>query len=1045
MRRIFATSGNPIRVRVRASRGRQAGLLVLLTALALALPPARTARAQAITGSVDGTIRDASGGVLPGVTITLTGPSLQRASETTTTAEDGTYRLPLIPPGVYSVTAELSGFTMQRRDDVEVALHRQTTLDFTMSLAKVSESVVVSAVAPVVEVTRSDTSSRVSQHTIESLPLNGRNFTDLITLVPGARPDPTQAQGTNISIFGERGSALSFLVDGAENNNPLNGGPQLRYPEDAIKEFEVITSGYQAEFGRAQGGVANIITRSGTNSFMGRGFYFARNDSLDSSNVANQAPPRLTRNQEGATLGGPIKRDKAFFFGSFEKLNETRGVNIDQSKIPAFVIQGIATPGGTENFGIGPKTSAFNGFGKFDYNLTTNNHLTFSVDRSTNDVTGQISSPVAGTIALPSAAATETTPATAYIARETAIFGNNTFLESTGTFIRGEDGLNMNQTARSEPLLLLLRSGFLQTGAPFGGQVDRVSDRAELTQALTHYVNDWGGDHQFKVGWDFNHLRLTGYNQVTNDVEYSAAFLDPNQAQVMAQRFQTLGFAQSAARFFTLSANPNGSLNVDMTDNQMSGYAQDTWHPVPDVTVNAGLRYDWSSLFADAKKDLSPRVGIAWDVAGRHTTIVKADWGIFYDRNLLSAAATVPEKGGVFTKSAFDVALPRLGSDYTDSLIDLVITSGFPLGNGARTPPENPTYLPVANALRADPLALYKLLGISVPNPAVPPIVTAANLQQLSGLTPAQAIAKLETAFPGTDWQFFNVPGGSIVGNQVLSFFPRGPLDLTRQVSQYSGDRTPYTHSFSVGVDQQLGGDFSLTIRYVHQRTRDLLTRRIINLYNVPPGNPNFGKTTDGGPQISAVTYDGLVNYDGVIIAFNKRLSHHYQFGLSYTGSRARDNLLTGDVGSTFANNNNPGLDYGPSNLSVPHVFVANGTVTLPWDVNLGGIAYWRSGSVFSPRGIQDLDGDGLVDQRDTTQPRNAFRTNPYADVDLRGEKVVKLPGGQQISVLAEAFNLFNRANVASVNGVEGPSFGQPVSFLSGREIQIGVRYAFGG
>ncbi|MDE2304785.1 MAG: carboxypeptidase regulatory-like domain-containing protein, partial [Gammaproteobacteria bacterium] len=212
MRRIFAASGNPIRVRVRASRSRQAGLLVLLTALALALPPARTARAQAITGSVAGTIRDASGGVLPGVTITLTGPSLQRASETTTTAEDGTYRLPLIPPGVYSVTAELSGFTMQRRDDVEVALHRQTTLDFTMSLAKVSESVVVSAVAPVVEVTRSDTSSRVSQHTIESLPLNGRNFTDLITLVPGARPDPTQAQGTNISIFGERGSALSFLV-----------------------------------------------------------------------------------------------------------------------------------------------------------------------------------------------------------------------------------------------------------------------------------------------------------------------------------------------------------------------------------------------------------------------------------------------------------------------------------------------------------------------------------------------------------------------------------------------------------------------------------------------------------------------------------------------------------------------------------------------------------------------------------------------------------------------------------------------------------------
>src|SRR6185437_8061823 len=106
-----------------------------------------------------------------------------------------------------------------------------------------------------------------------------------------------------------------------------------------------------------------------------------------------------------------------------------------------------------------------------------------------------------------------------------------------------------------------------------------------------------------------------------------------------------------------------------------------------------------------------------------HATIVKANWGLFYDRNLLSAAAAVPEKGGVFTRSVFDVALPRLGSDYTDSLIDLVITSGFPAAGGGRSPAENPNYARFANALRADPFALYKLLGIAVPDPAKPPIV----------------------------------------------------------------------------------------------------------------------------------------------------------------------------------------------------------------------------------------------------------------------------------------------------------------------------------
>jgi hypothetical protein len=211
----------------------------------------------------------------------------------------------------------------------------------------------------------------------------------------------------------------------------------------------------------------------------------------------------------------------------------------------------------------------------------------------------------------------------------------------------------------------------------------------------------------------------------------------------------------------------------------------------------------------------------------------------------------------------------------------------------------------------------------------------------------------------------------------------------------------------------------------------------------VQPGDPNFGKTTDGGPQISEVTYDGLVNYDGIILSARKRFSDRYQFGVSYTGSRARDNLLTGTVGSTFANNNHPELDYGPSNQSAPHIFVANGVATLPFDVNVSAIAFWRSGTAFNPRGLIDSDGDGLVDQRDLSQPRNSFRIKPYADVDLRVEKRIPF-GNQAASVLVEAFNLFNRANVATVSNVSGPQFGTPVTYQGGREIQFGIRYFFG-
>jgi outer membrane receptor protein involved in Fe transport len=1022
--------------------------IITAAALFLAVP----ASAQ-VTGSIAGTVRDSSGAILPGATVTVRGPALRREAETVTTGADGTYRVVLLPPGVYDVVVELSGFAAQTRRGVEVAVNQQATLDVSMAVAGVAEQVTVASTVPVVDVARSDVTHTVSQRTIDALPLNGRNFTDLVALVPGAKPNPTLTSTTNVEIFGERASAVSYLVDGAENNDPVNGGALVRYTQDSIKEFEVITTGYAAEFGRAQGGVANIVTRSGTNAFDGRAFWFTRNDALDSNNIpvpspkpANYVepkPPALERYQWGGTVGGPIVQNKAFFFGSFEKLNETRGVNFDLTKIPAFVVSGVATPSHTEDFSIAPKSDGFTGNFKFDANLRPSNRLTASVDRSTLNNEGLISSPVAGTIAMPSAAATRSTPATAGSGRDTAVLGAATFLETTVNYIRGETGNNLDQSQRSEPLLLLLRSGFIQTGAPFGGQTDQLGKRTQVAQSLSRFVNGAMGDHQLKVGWDFNHITLEASQQVTNDVEFSPAYLAPNQADIFTRNFGLYGFQQSAARFFTLSANPDGSLNANVKTNDASLFAQDSWHPRPDVTVNAGLRYDYSSLFSGYKKALAPRAGVAWDVGGRHQTIVKFDYGLFFDRNLLSAAASVPEKGGVFTKSVFDVALPRLGADYTDSLIDYVITSGFPTATGGFGPSENALYRQFATDLRNDPLTLYKLLGIAVTDAAHAPVITAENVQSLSGKTAAQAAAIVNAKYPGTDFRFFNVPGGSILGNGVLSFFPRGPVDATRIVSRYSEDLIPYTNAFNVGLDQQLPGGISVAAQYVHRRSRDLLTRRVINLFDVPAGNASFGRTTDGGPQISAVTYDGLVDYDGIILAAQKRFTNRYQFGVSYTGSRAKDNLLTGTVGSTFANNNHPELDYGPSNQSAPHIFVANGVVVLPFDVNLSGVAFWRSGTAFNPRGLVDSDGDGLVDQRDLSQSRNAFRISAYGDVDVRAEKKVFF-GRHGASVLVEAFNLFNRANVASVSNVSGPQFGTPVAYQFGREVQIGVRYFLG-
>ncbi len=1021
-------------------------LLTALAAVALSLSFIPGASAQ-ITGTIAGTVRDSSGAVLSGASVTVRGGNLPTDGRKATTSDEGTYRFASLPPGRYEVSAESAGFGRQTKRGVEVAIDADTRVEFGLSPAGVEEAVDVVSSAPVIDVERSAVANRITQQTIDSLPLNGREFVDLVRLVPGATPVSGDQQGgalDQVSVFGERASATSYLVDGGNNNDPLNGGPFIRYTQDSIQEFEVITTGYEAQFGRAQGGVANIVTRSGSNLFQGSAFLFARNDSFDSSNVPDQDPPELSRYQYGASLGGPIKKDKAFFFGTFELLDEKRGVNINQATIPDFVKSGIATPGGAEDFGIAPKTDRFNGMLKFDYNLNSNNRLFLQLNRSDEDRSGAISSPVSGTVALPSAAADATRKANSGILRHTAILSPQVFLESSATFIKGKVGQNLDRTERAEPLLLLLASGFLQTGAPFGGTNVRNTRNFELAQNLSWVKSGFGGNHELKAGWDWSSVAVDGSDSVVNDVEYSGAFLSPTAAADNAALFQRLGFQQSAARFFLAFPPPGQTLDVDIKDKTWGGFVQDRLKVNDRLTVNGGLRYDRSSLFSGDTDNFGPRLGFAYDLSGKQSTILKANWGRFNDRNLLTAAATVPEKGGIFSTSAFDVALPRLGSDYTDTLIDLVITSGFPIGGGLRSPAENPLYARFASDLRNDPLALYKLLGIAVPNPGAPPVVTADNIQSLSGLTPAQAIQRLETTYAGTDFEFFDVPGGSILGNRVLSFFPRGPLSGSRSISRYSEDKTPVTNAFTVGIDQKLTDDIGISATYVHRRSKDLLTRRIVNLFPAQQGDPNFGKTTDGGPRIDQVGYEGRIEYDGVAVALQKRYSKRYAFLVSYTYSSAKDNLLSGNVGSTFSDNNNPEKDFGPSNQSVPHNLVASGVVTLPLDINLSGIFVWRSGLAFNPRGIQDLDGDGLVDQRDTAVPRNNFRTKAFRNLDLRLEKVFKVAGRNSLSVLAEAFNVFNTDNVLNVTNVSGADFGKPTEFFSGREVQLGVRYLFG-
>ncbi|MEM6456009.1 MAG: TonB-dependent receptor [Acidobacteriota bacterium] len=1005
-------------------------------------------------GTIAGRVTDVDGAPLPGVTVTLDDPSLPRAARVDQTDADGRFRLTPLPAGRYDVAFTLEGFRTERVAQLAVGVGQSVRIDPRLALADIGpidaggdDAIDVVAAAPLLDTARPALTARVTPDQLEALPLNGREVAALVSLAPGVTPRPAAVDGERFSIFAERPAATGYLLDGSDNTDPIDGGPLQRFTQDAVREFEIVTTGYRAEFGRAQGGVVNVVTRRGDDQLRGGGFWTRRDDAWDSSNQDGDPPP-LARDQAGLSLGGPLLRERAFFFVSGEWLDEARGRNLDPTAVPTWVLDGLATPGGREPLDAGPTADDRTLLGKTDWLLRPNHQLTFSLLTTDDDAGGEVPAGIAGALVLPSGARSRLEETRSAGLRHTWLApgdARDLYLEGGLRLAEAERGDNLGDgsgnAARDETVLLLRRSGFLQTGAPVGGRQTRDLDRIQLGHTLSLRL---GQRHHLRAGYDWLRSDWRGRDAVWNDVEYSSAFLAPDADIVLADAFERLGFAQSAARFFRLPTL-GGDLELDMTNDDVGLFVQDQIQLHPHVTLDVGLRWDHASLFGDDNNNLAPRAGVAWDVGGRGTFVVKASGGVFYDRNALTAAATVPEKGGIFTRSAFDVALPRLGVDYTDSLIDLVITSGFPGGA-----PENPAYRPFADDLRGDPLHLYRLIGIDVADAAAPPIVTAANVESLSGRTPAEVVALLEAAYPGTAWTFFDVPGGSLVGGApgagaVLSFLPRGGLDQSRDVSRYAEDRTPRTESLTIGFDWRINDRWLLSTHLVRRRTRDLLTRRIVNLVDAAPGEPGFGQTVDGGPRINQVTYEGFVDYDGAVLSLRRPLRDGFGLQLSYTYSDAVDNLLTGQIGSGFSDNNDPNRDRGPSNLSVPHVGVVSGIVALPWDMRLAGTFFWRDGLAFSPRGITDQDGDGLVDQRDVSVPRNAFRSDDYVNLDLRLEKRVALTSGHALSLVLDVFNATNEANVANVVSVAGPDFGTPTDFFPGREIQLGVRYTFGG
>ncbi len=507
------------------------------------------------TASIIGKVTDDSGAVLPGAVVTATATATN-VSRSATTDEAGNYRIPLLQPGTYTLQVELSGFPKQLQKDIVLTVGKEIIMDFHLKLSGTVESLEVVGETPLIDSTKSVLTTTVTEKTIDNLPLNGRDYSQLALLAPGVRTVTLTNYG-QFQIGGQRGDAVNYTIDGGENNFSYTNESRSTFTQEGIQEFQIMTNRFSAEYGRSTSGVINVISKSGTNEFHGNGFFFFRADQFDSQDFFSKeagidAP--FDQQQGGATLGEPIAHDKTFFFLAYEGVNTDRSLSVSPS---------ISYPSGIRPAPIDRTLVT----GKVDHHINPNNSMVFRYnleDRKTSGfyAGGRYVDGVAQSI-----------NAQSFAGSETAVLSENTFNEllvQYGRYLREDEPEVTDRPAEFRPSSV--------QGHHYCCPQRFLENRVELLETFTHALHA-KGEHTMKTGADYIHIssELTFAQYVggayffTTDDPFNPN--DPNT-------FPT---------FFELGV---GNDTNDDTNSQLSFFFQDDWRVNDRLTLNLGLRYD---------------------------------------------------------------------------------------------------------------------------------------------------------------------------------------------------------------------------------------------------------------------------------------------------------------------------------------------------------------------------------------------------------------------------------------------------------------------
>ncbi|MGC1089748.1 MAG: TonB-dependent receptor [Candidatus Acidiferrum sp.] len=1024
---------------------RNYGLWAALGIVILCLSWAEPACSQGMSSAqLNGTVRDASGGSVAKASITLRDVGTNR-SYTAATNDNGLYVIPNLPPGTYELTTEATGFAKSTQTGIVLTVGQVATIDVNLSVAQTAEKIVVTTETPPVEPTRTEVSQVIDTRQIQNLPISGRLFTDFALLTPGVATGRTSLQSTitefevtRISFGGMRDLSNSVTVDGADTINSATGSQRATPSQEAVSEFRVVNNGFGAEYGRALGGIVNIVTKSGTNDLHGSAYDYFQNNDTDARSLLQPAPQAddLRQNQFGATLGGPIKKDQTFFFANYEGQRRAESPTYPTTLVgPVSLSNGVQTTElalineAKEALGLPPENlnilttkNTDNGLIKLDHQLSKNNRLSLRYNifdaRELNLLVGDTLD--GGGVGAPSSghnAFIRDQDLVGIINSQVAPNIVNTALVQYGRRHYNFPGVS-GQPNLDIPNTLLFGHNFGVLDAIYESRVQATDSVAWVKgQHLAKFGVDTNFINNFVIWPGFTPMRivLPGINclvEFANFVNPGAGVpmsLNPGDTCPLPPTLDgtpivfwgapvgpgnvTPGFEPPAlcpatgctpnswTHAYLPSQTPDFSETLDHS--YYGFYAQDQWRITPKLTFNYGLRYDFEKgLEKQINPDYrgwQPRVGLAYS-PDKHT-VIRAGFGMFDDRyNLSFLFITQPQK---------PVIIPN---------------ENLP---GIRTGANSATW--VLNQLTPGP-----------PNPGGQMIL------------PAQAAATLITT--------------GVVPPEYIT----GPVGTTVTAGAGMVDdnsRIPYSEQATLQIDRELGHGLVLSASYLFVAAHKLVRAENLNVCpqagitnaatscaaagppppDWPTGKANFSGALYTNAGLLYFTDDsGNSVYHGGTLQVTQHLGQYLRFNANYTFSKTLDDGTFTTFVSTPQDFYDRPLERANSNQDIRNRFIANFTAdgpekTLLRNFELSSIITAQSGRPFTMFVGFDANGDtNPVTDRVGDAARNTYWGDSLEAWDLRVSRYFNFREHDKIEFAVDAFNALNRANVNEVTSVYG-------------------------